>query len=142
MVFMGRKRVVCCMKKLIAFVFALICVLGFAGCNIVGTPDKTEINQIFSDVEKVEVCIGESKFYFNDAEEVKNICGLFENIVGKKVPDKEEQAEGFYEITFSKKEKETHVIFTGSTIMIDGIRYYTTKDVVLPFSEYLVEPTN
>lgn len=74
-------------------------------------------------------------------EKVESICKLFEDVVGKKVPDDEEQVEGFYEITFSKDGKETTVMLTGPTIIIDGIRYYTTKSITQLLSEYLVAPS-
>ena len=53
------------------------------------------------------------------------------------MPEDEEQVEGFYEITFSKEGKETTVILTGPTIIINKIRYYTTKDITQSLSEYL-----
>lgn len=136
------------MKKLIALVLALVCVLGLVGCNSITKTPNEEVNDnieatndFYADVKTIEICVGSTKFHFDKAEDVESICKLFEDVVGNKVPDDEEQVEGFYEITFSKDGKETTVILTGPTIIIDGIRYYTTKAITQPLSEYLVEPT-
>lgn len=98
----------------------------------------TEVTQnIYTKVEKIQICIGESKFSFEKPEDIKNICNLFKNIVGEKVSTEDTQLEGFYEIIFLDAEKETRVILTGPTIFIDGIEYYTNKDIIEPLCEYL-----
>lgn len=135
------------MKKLIALVLTLVCVFGLVGCNSIAQKPTNEVSNnievthdFHADVNVVEICVGDTKFHFDKAEDVESICNLFDGIVGNKVPDDEEQAEGFYKITFSKNGKETTVILTGPTIIIDGIRYYTTKGITQPLSEYLVKP--
>lgn len=101
------------------------------------TDDIKTKQAFYLNAEKVEICIGESKFCFERSEDVKAICGLFEDIVGSKVPSDAIPTEGFYEITFYLTDKKTTVILTGSTIIIDGVEYYTNKDIVKPLSEYL-----
>ena len=103
----------------------------------VDTDDIKTKQSFYLNAEKVEICVGESKFCFERSEDVKAICGLFEDIVGSKVPSDAIPTEGFYEITFFPKDKKTTVILTGSTIIIDGVEYYTNKDIVKPLSEYL-----
>ena len=98
-------------------------------------------HKFYADTEVVEICIGETNFRFDKAEDVESICKLFEGVVGTRVPDNEEMIEGFYEITFSNAENETTVVLTGPTIIINGIRYYTTKDITQHLSQYLVEPS-
>jgi len=136
------------MKRLIALVLSLVCVLGLAGCdNVAKTPNNEVsnnievINDFYTDVTTIEIYVGDTNFHFNKAEDVESISKLFEDVVGNKVPDDEEQVEGFYEIIFSKDGKETTVMLTGPTIIIDGIRYYTTKSITQLLSEYLVAPS-
>lgn len=90
-----------------------------------------------TNAEKIDICLGESKFCFERTEDVKAICGLFEGIVGSKVPSDAIPTEGFYEITFYSTDMEITVILTGSTIIIDGVEYYTNKDIIKPLSDYL-----
>ena len=132
------------MKKYIIILLTICLSLSMVACSMNNNvSDSAETDDIktkqafYHNAEKVEICIGESKFCFERSEDVKAICGLFEDIVGSKVPSDAIPTEGFYEITFYLTDKKTTVILTGSTIIIDGVEYYTNKDIVKPLSEYL-----
>lgn len=132
------------MKKYIIILLTICLSLSMVACSMNNNvSDSAETDDIktkqafYLNAEKVEICIGESKFCFERSEDVKAICGLFEDIVGSKVPSDAIPTEGFYEITFYLTDKKTTVILTGSTIIIDGVEYYTNKDIVKPLSEYL-----
>lgn len=109
----------------------------YSFCVVESNESNIQTQDFFADVKTIKICIGETKYSFDNTKEVEDICELFEGIVGSKVPEDEEQVEGFYEITFSKEGKETTVILTGPTIIINKIRYYTTKDITQSLSEYL-----
>lgn len=132
------------MKKYIIILLTICLSLSMVACSMknnvsdsVDTDDIKTKQSFYLNAEKVEICIGESKFCFERSEDVKAICGLFEDIVGSKVPSDAIPTEGFYEITFYLTDKKTTVILTGSTIIIDGVEYYTNKDIVKHLSEYL-----
>lgn len=132
------------MKKYIIILLTICLSLSMVACSMNNNvSDSAETDDIktkqafYLNAEKVEICIGESKFCFERSEDVKAICGLFEDIVGSKVPSDAIPTEGFYEITFYLTDKKTTVILTGSTIIIDGVEYYINKDIVKPLSEYL-----
>lgn len=132
------------MKKYIIILLTICLSLSMVACSMNNNvSDSAETDDIktkqafYLNAEKVEICIGESKFCFERSEDVKAICGLFEDIVGSKVPSDAIPTEGFYEITFYLTDKKTTIILTGSTIIIDGVEYYTNKDIVKPLSEYL-----
>lgn len=132
------------MKKYIIILLTICLSLSMVACSMnnnvsdsVDTDDIKTKQSFYLNAEKVEICVGESKFCFERSEDVKAICGLFEDIVGSKVPSDAIPTEGFYEITFYLTDKKTTVILTGSTIIIDGVEYYTNKDIVKPLSEYL-----
>lgn len=132
------------MKKYIIILLTICLSLSMVACSMnnnvsdsAETDDIKTKQAVYLNAEKVEICIGESKFCFERSEDVKAICGLFEDIVGSKVPSDAIPTEGFYEITFYLTDKKTTVILTGSTIIIDGVEYYTNKDIVKPLSEYL-----
>ena len=132
------------MKKYIIILLTICLSLSTVACSMnnnvsdsVDTDDIKTKQSFYLNAEKVEICVGESKFCFERSEDVKAICGLFEDIVGSKVPSDAIPTEGFYEITFYLTDKKTTVILTGSTIIIDGVEYYTNKDIVKPLSEYL-----
>ncbi len=132
------------MKKYIIILLTICLSLSMVACSMNNNvSDSAETDDIktkqafYLNAEMVEICIGESKFCFERSEDVKAICGLFEDIVGSKVPSDAIPTEGFYEITFYLTDKKTTVILTGSTIIIDGVEYYTNKDIVKPLSEYL-----
>ena len=132
------------MKKYTIILLTICLSLSMVACSMnnnvsdsVDTDDIKTKQSFYLNAEKVEICVGESKFCFERSEDVKAICGLFEDIVGSKVPSDAIPTEGFYEITFFPKDKKTTVILTGSTIIIDGVEYYTNKDIVKPLSEYL-----
>lgn len=132
------------MKKYILVFLTISFILCLVGCNknikISHKEEQGDIKvtqNVYTNIEKVQICIGESKFSFEKPEDIKNICNLFENIVGEKVSEENTQLEGFYEVIFSDAEKETRVILTGPTIFIDGIEYYTNKDIIEPLCEYL-----
>lgn len=132
------------MKKYILILLVFCFILSIVGCNFytefpnIGRKDDIELTQdFFNNVDKLEICVGDSKFLFEKSADVENICKLFENIVGNKVPSNKNQVEGFYEIVFINDEKNDCVILTGPTIIIDGIEYYTNKNIIGPLSEYL-----
>ena len=132
------------MKKYIIILLTICLSLSMVACSMNNNvSDSAETDDIktkqsfYLNAEKVEICVGESKFCFERSEDVKAICGLFEDIVGSKVPSDAIPTEGFYEITFYLTDKKTTIILTGSTIIIDGVEYYTNKDIVKPLSEYL-----
>lgn len=83
------------------------------------------------------IWVGESKFSFDTPNDVEDICVLFENVIGDKIPNDSSQIEEFYEIVFFSRKKQTSVILTGPTIIIDGVGYYTKNDIITPLSEYL-----
>lgn len=131
------------MKKYTIIILAICLSLFMVACSANNIPDSKEtgdvkMNQTFyTNAEKVEICVGETKFCFEKSEDVKAICSLFENIVGSEVPSDVIPTEGFYEISFCSAEKKVTVVLTGSTIFIDGVEYYTNKDIIKPLSEYL-----
>lgn len=132
------------MKKSILCLLVFCFLISIVGCgNDTKTSDVVEktgvelTQDFYINVEKIEIRVGDSSTSFENPEDVKNICELFEYIVGNKVTPNETKLEGFYEIIFSNSEKEIRVILTGPTIFIDSVEYYTNKDIIEPLSEYL-----
>lgn len=132
------------MKKYIIIILTICLSLSMVSCSVNNNiADSTETNDVklkqafYTNANKIEICVGESRFCFEKAEDVKAICGLFEDIVGSKVPSNAIPTEGFYEITFYSMGKEVTIILTGSTILIDSVEYYTNKDIIKPLSNYL-----
>ena len=95
------------------------------------------IYDFYTDVDNIVIWVGESKFSFDTPNDVEDICVLFENVIGDKIPNDSSQIQEFYEIVFFSREKQTSVILTGPTIIIDGVGYYTKNDIITPLSEYL-----
>lgn len=125
------------MKKIIMIILEICLSLLMVSCTVKGT-GETKLNQTFyTDAEKVEIYVGDSKVTFDQPKDVKEICGLFENIVGSEVPTNVIPTEGFYEINFCSAEKKVSVILAGETIIVDGVKYYTTKNIIDPLSKYL-----
>lgn len=130
------------MKKCLIIVLTIYLSLSMVACNanngVLEGTETGDINQTFyTNAQKIEICVGESKFYFENSEDVTAICELFEGIVGSEVPSDTIPAEGFYEITFHTTGKAVPVILTGSTIFIDGVEYFTNKDIIKPLSNFL-----
>ena len=98
------------MKKYIIILLTICLSLSMVACSMnnnvsdsVDTDDIKTKQSFYLNAEKVEICVGESKFCFERSEDVKAICGLFEDIVGSKVPSDAIPTEGFYEITFFQR---------------------------------------
>lgn len=132
------------MKKIIMIILAICLSILMVSCTVSSNisenkgTGETKLNQTFySDAEKVEIYVGDSKVTFEQPKDVKEICDLFENIVGNKVPSNMIPTEGYYEISFCSAEKKVSVILTGETIIVDGVEYYTTKNIIDPLSKYL-----
>ena len=132
------------MKKYLIIVLTICLSLSMVACNANnGVLEGTETGDVntkqtfYTNAQKIEICVGESKFYFENPEDVTAICALFEGIVGSEVPSDTIPAEGFYEITFHTTGKAVPVILTGSTIFIDGVEYFTNKDIIKPLSDFL-----
>ena len=132
------------MKKYIIIVLTICLSLSMVACSMNnGVSGSTEIDEVnakqtfYANTQRIEICVGESKFYFDNSEDVAAICELFEGIVGSEVPSDTIPTEGFYEITFYATGKAVSIILTGSTIFIDGVEYFTNKDIIKPLSNYL-----
>lgn len=71
------------MKKLIALVLALVCVLGLVGCNSTTKTPNDEVNDnieatndFYADVKTIEICVGDIKFHFDKAEDVESVSDI------------------------------------------------------------------
>lgn len=131
------------MKKYICVCLIVCVALVCFGCKadniseVQGESDEKMNSTFYSNAEKIEIHIGETKFTFEDEKEIEKICELFEDIVGNKAEPNKTQAEGFYEIVFFTSNKEEHVILTGTTIFVNGVEYYTNKNTVEKLSKFL-----
>ena len=123
------------------FICLLRHLFGFCGTTNMSSTneggDNDLIYDFYTDVDNIVIWVGESKFSFDTPNDVEDICVLFENVIGDKIPNDSSQIEEFYEIVFFSREKQTSVILTGPTIIIDGVGYYTKNDIIIPLSEYL-----
>ena len=61
------------------------------------------IYDFYTDVDNIVIWVGESKFSFGTPNDIEDICALFENVIGDKIPNDSSQIEEFYAIVFSRE---------------------------------------
>ena len=61
------------------------------------------IYDFYTDVDNIVIWVGESKISFDTPNDVEDICALFENVIGDKIPNDSSQIEEFYEIVFFER---------------------------------------